>query len=71
MQVACFPSFFRITDAEDLIVLHHMMHPQCKSAKEMREKELKGLDLIKVSRFENKFLKVHSPIFQSLVFCFI
>ena len=49
-----FFSFCRVTDAEDLIVLHHMMHPQCKSAKETKEKESSGLDLIKVSHFEIK-----------------
>ncbi|XP_072035930.1 small ribosomal subunit protein mS22-like [Amphiura filiformis] len=39
---------YLITDAEDLITLYHMMHPQCKSAQETKEKQLKGLELIKM-----------------------
>uniref|UniRef100_A0A6J0TMR8 Small ribosomal subunit protein mS22 isoform X1 n=1 Tax=Pogona vitticeps TaxID=103695 RepID=A0A6J0TMR8_9SAUR len=37
-----------IDDAESLITLYHMLHPECQSAKEAQEQNLQGLDLIKV-----------------------
>ncbi|KAJ7324905.1 hypothetical protein JRQ81_017925 [Phrynocephalus forsythii] len=36
-----------IDDAESLIILYHMLHPECQSAKEAQEQHLQGLDLIK------------------------
>ncbi|XP_060098152.1 small ribosomal subunit protein mS22 [Heteronotia binoei] len=36
-----------LDDAASLITLYHMLHPDCQSAKEAQEHDLKGLDLIK------------------------
>ncbi|XP_019388636.1 PREDICTED: 28S ribosomal protein S22, mitochondrial isoform X2 [Crocodylus porosus] len=37
-----------LDDATSLITLYHMLHPECQSAKEAKEQELHGVDLIKV-----------------------
>ncbi|NWI88185.1 RT22 protein, partial [Pitta sordida] len=37
-----------LEDATSLVTLYHMLHPECQSAKEAREGNLQGLDLIKV-----------------------
>ncbi|XP_074449338.1 small ribosomal subunit protein mS22 [Larus michahellis] len=37
-----------LDDATSLITLYHMLHPECQSAKEAKERKLQGVDLIKV-----------------------
>lgn len=39
---------FRLDDATSLITLYHMLHPECQSAKEAKERKPQGVDLIKV-----------------------
>ncbi|XP_054838364.1 28S ribosomal protein S22, mitochondrial [Eublepharis macularius] len=36
-----------LDDATSLVTLYHMLHPDCQSAREAQEQDLKGLDLIK------------------------
>ncbi|NXA31179.1 RT22 protein, partial [Eudromia elegans] len=37
-----------LDDATSLITLYHMLHPECPSAKEAKERNLQGVELIKV-----------------------
>lgn len=39
---------FRFDDATNLITLYNMLHPDCQSAREAKQRGLQGLDLIKV-----------------------
>ncbi|XP_048361233.1 28S ribosomal protein S22, mitochondrial [Sphaerodactylus townsendi] len=36
-----------LDDATSLVTLYHMLHPDCQSARDAQEQDLKGLDLIK------------------------